>query len=81
MQNQQKLLTEVLSGQKLMAERQDKLETDMASFREEMSKLPSESPSSSPSCYGKRKRVVTRSLSVSLNLYCLIDVVHTICVV
>ena len=66
LQNQQALLNEVLIGQKAMKERQDKMDTSLVSLRQEVSTNKREFPSSSSSSSdGKRKCIVTRSLSVS----------------
>ena len=65
MQNQQALLQKVLKGQETLQERQDEMETSLASLQNQVSHAqPDTPPSSSSSSEGKRKRIVTRSLSV-----------------
>ena len=64
LQKQQAMLQEVLEGQKALEERQDTVESHLAELQSKMEESATSTPSSSD---GKRKRVVTRALSVSCN--------------
>ena len=63
-QKQQAMLQGVLEGQKALEERQDTVESHLAELQSKMEESATSTPSSSD---GKRKRVVTRTLSVSCN--------------
>jgi hypothetical protein len=65
-QHQQVMLEQVLEGQKRLVERQDGFEDQLAELASKV-KQPLPSTPSSSSSEGKRKRVVTRTLSVSLS--------------
>ena len=64
LQRQQAMLQQVLDGQKIIEQRQDTVECQLSELQSKVEKPVSPSPSSSSS-EGKRKRVVTRTLSVS----------------
>ncbi len=66
LQQQQLILQRVLEGQKTLEERQNKIEDKLADLQSQMDKPSAVSPSSSSD--GKRKRLVTRALSVSLHV-------------
>ena len=63
-QHQQAMLQQALEGQKHLVERQDSFEQQLAELASKVEQPLSSTPSSSSS-EGKRKRVVTRILSVS----------------
>ena len=63
LQQQQAVLQKVLKGQEAMSLRQDAIEGKISSLEVKVEKYNTTSPSSSSD--GKRKRVVTRTLSVS----------------
>ena len=64
-QHQQAMLEQVLEGQKHLVERQDGFEDQLAELTSKVEQPLPSTPSSSSS-EGKRKHVVTRTLSVSL---------------
>ena len=65
LQKQQAMLQEVLNGQKIFEERQNTVESHLAELQSKVEESAVCTPSSSSS-EGKRKRIVTRALSVSL---------------
>lgn len=65
-QQQQAMLEQVLEGQKRLVERQDGFEHQLTELASKV-KQPLPSTPSSSSSEGKRKRLVTRTLSVSLS--------------
>ena len=64
LQQQQMILQKVLESQKALEERQNKIEDKLANLQTLMDKPSVSSPTSSSD--GKRKRLVTRALSVSV---------------
>lgn len=69
LQEQHYLLKQLLDGNKAMSERQNDFEEKLKDLQAKVEKAPIVSPSSS--CDGKRKRLVTRVLSVSVGvIYC-----------
>ena len=64
LQQQQALLQQVIDGQKRLEERQDSFEDQLTTLVSKVEQPAPTTPSSSCS-EGKRKRVVTRTLSVS----------------
>ena len=70
LQQQQMILEKVLVSQKAIEDRQNDIEDKLADLQDQLDKQPVPSPSSSSSSSdGKRKRLVTRALSVSLFAY------------
>ena len=67
LQKQQAMLQEVLSGQKALEDRQNTVESHLAELQSKVEKSAVSTPTSSSS-EGKRKRIVTRTLSVSIFL-------------
>ena len=67
LQQQQPMLQQVLEGQKLFERRQDYFDDQLADLASKVERPIPTTPSSSSS-EGKRKRVVTRTLSVSLTI-------------
>ena len=68
LQKQQAMLQEVLSGQKALEDRQNNtIESHLAELQSKVEKSAVSTPTSSSS-EGKRKRIVTRTLSVSIFL-------------
>ena len=65
LQKQQAMLQEVLSGQKALEDRQNTVESHLAKLQSKVEKSAVSTPTSSSS-EGKRKRIVTRTLSVSI---------------
>lgn len=68
LQQQQAVLQKVLDGQKSLHERQDLIEEKFITLKSQCLEKPSLSTPTSSSSDGKRKRVVTRTLFVSLFL-------------
>ena len=68
LQQQQAMLQQVVNGQKAFELRQNQLEEKVQTLQSQIDK-PSSSTTSSSSSDGKRKRVVTRTLSVCLLNY------------
>ena len=68
LQQQQGLLQKVINNQKSLEEKHTKMEAMFANLEEQVRRDATPPSSSSTSSDGKRKRVVTRELSVSKQL-------------
>ena len=66
LQQQQTLLQQVVTSQSRLENRQSTMEVKLADLKEKIDTPVVVSPTSSQSSDGKRKRIVTRALSVSL---------------
>jgi len=78
LQQQQAMLQQVLEGQKLFERRQDYFDDQLADLASKVERPIPTTPSSSSS-EGKRKRVVTRTLSVSLTIMLAMYAILVLC--